>query len=109
MIKNFEIFEAKIKWYSKGEFNEESGEDLQPEIDLKVGDTITMENLERWDPDRDIFIDYGGDDKDSDFRIMSIKKTKNAANLEYGSKKLAEYDGLVFKVRSKWPWYRFKR
>jgi len=109
MIKNYKIFEAKIKWYSKGEFNEESGEDDYKEMDLKVGDDITMNNLESWNPVRDIFLDYEGIDMDYYFKIESIEKTKDAANLQYGSKKLAEYDGLVFRICGKWSWYRYKR
>jgi hypothetical protein len=46
MIKSFKIFEAKIKWYSKGKFEEDSNTylDILDDRILKIGDKIKMVN-----------------------------------------------------------------
>jgi len=111
MIKNFEIFEAKIKWYSKGGFGEEEDvkDNLSSSEKLKVGDRIKLYDVESWDPKQNKFSDYEGHDKEYRHEIIAIEKAEDAENLPYG-KGLKNYgDEIVFRIKNKWPWWRFKR
>mgnify|MGYP001182362736 CR=1 FL=1 len=106
MITKFKIFEAKIKWYSKGSFEEEENIKDNPIENLKVGDRIKMNNLEHWTSGD--WINYLGSDRDQYHDITRIISCDMADSLADG-KGLKEFgNDIVFKIRGKWGFYRFK-
>jgi hypothetical protein len=99
MITDFKIFEAKIKWYSKGKFFEEES-DIDTE-EFKKGDRIDLIDTECWNPDIQKFKDYIGSDREKEHTILNVITTEEASRLNYGRGLDKISDQNVFEIEGK--------
>jgi hypothetical protein len=107
-MMNFKTFE--VRWYHKGKLDVDD-EPKKPNKDYIAGDGLQLKNAQAWygtiinNSDygyrrgKNGFNDYVGSDEDKYYEIEEIKYAPDLG---------IPYDGYVYKVFSKWPWYRLK-